>query len=132
MKKFVFDSSALICFLDGEPNADKVSDILEDINEKDLDAYLCVINMGEVYYHFLRTGGLKTAKVALDTIQTLPLSIIDVDYDLTIEASNIKAHNKMAYADCFAAALAKRTSSQLVSSDKEFRQVEKDIKIHWI
>lgn len=54
MKEFVFDSSALISYFDGEPNANKVADILEEINEKNLQSCLCVVNFGEVYYHFLR------------------------------------------------------------------------------
>ncbi|MBK8981523.1 MAG: hypothetical protein IPM38_04175 [Ignavibacteria bacterium] len=46
MKRYVFDSSALISYLDGEPNSEKVADYPEEINDKELDAFLCVINLG--------------------------------------------------------------------------------------
>ena len=38
----------------------------------------------------------------------------------------------MSYADCYAAALAKNKQASLVTGDPEFKQVAKDIKIHWI
>lgn len=132
MKKYVFDSSALISFLDGEHNAIMVAELFEEIRDKEFEAYLSVINLGEIYYHFLRTGGDVTANTALESIQTLPLTIQDADEAITLSAAKIKAFNKMSYADCFAAALAKQTNAFLVSSDKEFKQIEKEIKIYWI
>ena len=38
----------------------------------------------------------------------------------------------MAYADCFAAALAKLHNAELVTGDPEFREVERDIRIGWL
>lgn len=38
----------------------------------------------------------------------------------------------MSYADCFAAALAKLRKAALVTGDKDFKQVEDEIKVHWV
>jgi predicted nucleic acid-binding protein len=38
----------------------------------------------------------------------------------------------MSYADCFAAALAKERKSDLVTGDKEFKQVEGEVSIRWL
>ena len=38
----------------------------------------------------------------------------------------------MSYADCFAAALAKEKKTELLTGDKEFKQAEGEIKIHWL
>jgi predicted nucleic acid-binding protein len=38
----------------------------------------------------------------------------------------------MSYADCFAAALAKLRTAELVTGDKEFRQMEEDVRILWL
>jgi len=132
MKKYIFDSSALISYFDGEPNAGKVADYLEEVNVKELDAFLCVINLGKIYYHFLRTGGFQTGDVIFKAIKTLPIKIIEVNIELTLAASKIKAFNKMSYADCFAAALTENKKGILLTSDKEFKQVEKNIKIDFI
>ena len=132
MKRYVFDSSALISYLDGEPNAIKVADYLQEINEKELEAFLCVINYGEIYCHFLRSGGNETGETILRAIRTLPIKIIEANIELTLSAGKIKAFNKMSYADCFAAALAENRKAVLLTSDKEFRQIEKNIKIDFL
>jgi len=130
MKSFVFDSSALISYLDGESNAYAVSEVFEEISKNESKAYLSVINLGEIYYHFLRTGGEKTAMVAFSSINKLPLIIEDVNLEMTLKAAKIKAFNKMSYADCFAAALTEFYNAILVTSDMEFKQVESKIKIY--
>jgi len=132
MKKYIFDSSALISYFDGESNAGRVADVLEEINEKELDAFLCVVNLGEIYYHFLRTGGYHTGDVIFRAIKTLPIKIIEANIEITLAASKIKAFNKMSYADCFAAALTEDKKGVLLTSDKEFKQVEKNIKINFL
>ncbi|MDQ3021309.1 MAG: type II toxin-antitoxin system VapC family toxin [Bacteroidota bacterium] len=132
MKRYVFDSSALISYLDGEQNAGKVADYLEEINEKEMEAFLCVVNFGEIYYHFLRTGGNNTGETILGVIRTLPIKIVEANIELTLSASKIKAFNKMSYADCFAAALTESKKGILITSDKEFKQVEKNIKIDFL
>lgn len=132
MKSYCFDASALICYFDGEPNAMKIANILEDINDNNLQSYLSVINLGEIYYHFLRTGGIKTAQNIFNLIKTLPINVIDANEEQSLKAALIKAFNKMSYADCFAAALAKQNNAALITSDREFKQLEKEIKIHWI
>ena len=132
MKRYVFDSSAMISFLDGEPNAGKVADYLDEINYKEMEAYLCVINLGEIYYHFLRTGGNNTGETILRVIRTLPLKIIEANIELTLSAGKIKAYNKMSYADCFAAALTENKKGILITSDKEFKQIEKNLKIEFL
>lgn len=132
MKKYVFDSSALISFLDGEPNADKVAVMLEEININNYPAYLCIINFGEIYYHFLRTGGDESANKAAWALNTLPIELINADMELTLIAAKYKAFNKISYADAFAAALAERNKAVLVTGDREFEQVSKNVKIQWI
>ena len=44
----------------------------------------------------------------------------------------MKATKKMAYADCFAVALAKQRKAELYTGDPEFQSVEKEIRILWL
>ena len=64
----------------------------------------------------------------------LPIDIVGVGDDLTIarQAAIYKATHKMAYADCFAAALAKIKNAELLTGDPEFKEVEKEIKVVWL
>ena len=45
---------------------------------------------------------------------------------------NYKAGKKMSYADCIAAATAKLHKAELVTGDKDFKQVEDEVQILWI
>jgi predicted nucleic acid-binding protein len=91
-----------------------------------------VVNWGEVYYITLREMGPQRADQVAHLISTLPIHIVPADLELAKEAAIFKANKKMSYADCFAAALAKHRRVELVTGDKEFKQVEGDVKILWL
>lgn len=132
MKATVMDSYALISFLDREEGFEEVAAIFEECVAKDHEAFVCVVNWGEVLYHGYRTGGEKMARLAEDAMRALPLQIVDANKELTQVAAELKASNKMSFADCFAAALAIKKKCELATGDKEFKQVENKIKVRWI
>jgi ribonuclease VapC len=132
MKATVLDSYALISYLEREAGYEEVAKILDESVSKDREVFLCVVNWGEVIYHALRAGGEKTASLAEDAMRALPVQIIEANKDLTLQAARLKASRKMSYADCFAAALAIRKKCELVTGDKEFKQVQHELKITWI
>ena len=57
---------------------------------------------------------------------------VEADWALAKEAGRFKAKNRMSFADCFAAALAKNRKASLVTGDREFKQVESEININWL
>jgi ribonuclease VapC len=65
-------------------------------------------------------------------MKALPIQVVEANKDITLQAAHLKATNKMSYADCYAAALAIKKRCEVVTGDKEFKQVEKDIKVRWI
>jgi ribonuclease VapC len=93
---------------------------------------MCVVNWGEVYYQVLRRFGDQKAQEIEQFIQTLPITLVEANKELTREAARIKATKKMAYADCFAVALARLKKAELYTGDSEFKAVEKDIKVVWL
>jgi ribonuclease VapC len=54
------------------------------------------------------------------------------DLALARQAAIYKGKHKMAYADCFAAALAKQKNAELITGDPEFKAVEGEVKIGWL
>jgi len=60
------------------------------------------------------------------------IEIIDVDMKLTQIAAQFKTKGGIAYADCFAAALSKQSKATLITGHREFKQLEKEIKINWL
>ena len=130
--KRVLDSYGLLAFFEREPGFEKIEAILIEANEKNRNLLMSVINFGEVYYIILREYGQEKVNEIEKIIRTLPIEIIDVDIVLAKEAARYKAFKKISYADCFAAALAKINGAVLITGDKEFKEVEDEIKILWI
>ena len=132
MKKYVFDSFALIAYLEGEESGKAVISILEDALDGKADLYLSIINWGEIYYISLREGGKERAELYRTTISKYPITLIDADKEITLLAANLKANYKISYADAFAAGLAEMKKAILITGDKEFKQLESRTKIMWI
>jgi ribonuclease VapC len=132
MKATVLDSYAVIAFLEREKGYNEVAKVFEECVARDREVFLCVVNWGEVIYHALRNGGERMAQLAEDSMKALPIQIVEANKDITLQAAHLKATNKMSYADCYAAALATKKRCEIVTGYKEFKQVEKDIKVRWI
>jgi ribonuclease VapC len=130
----VLDSWALIAFFEDEPAADDVEKLLQQAADEKHKLLMSVVNWGEVYYNTMREVSQEAAEQKAQEIAALPIDIIGVSDDLTLakQAAIFKATHKMAYADCFAAALAKQKNAELVTGDREFKAVEKEIKINWL
>ncbi len=132
MKPVVLDSYAVICYLEQEEGAAEIAELFSQCVAHNQPAFFCVVNWGEVLYHAHRVGGEVTAQRIENAMRSLPLEPVDVDQELTRIAARMKAHNKMSYADCFAAALAIKKRAGLYTGDPEFVQVEKEVHLKWI
>ena len=132
MKATVLDSYAIITYLQRQSGYEEVAKIFEECAAKDREAFMCIVNWGEVIHHALRSGGERKALLAEDTMRAIPVVLIEADKDLTRQAAKLKAALKMSYADCFAAATAMKKKCELVTGDKEFKEIEKKLKIRWI
>lgn len=128
----VLDSYSLLAYFEGEAGKEKMIEVLRTARDSGRPLLLSVINWGEVFYITLREAGRERAEQLAHLISTLPVEVIPADLELTRLAAEFKANNKMSYADCFAAAMAKLRKAELVTGDKEFKQVEGQIKIMWL
>jgi predicted nucleic acid-binding protein len=128
----VLDSWALLCYLEEEPGYEKVIHLFGEAAESSEPLLMCVINWGEVYYQVARRYGEPQAREIERLIQSFPIILVNADKELTREAARLKTDKKLAYADCFAAALAKMKKAELYTGDPEFKAVEKDVKIAWL
>ncbi len=128
----VLDSWALLCYLEQEPGYEKIIELFEKAVESSKPLLMCVVNWGEVYYQVLRRFGDQKVQEIEQLIQTLPITLVEANKELTREAARIKATKKMAYADCFTVALARLKKAELYTGDPEFKAVEKDIKVVWL
>jgi len=128
----VLDSYALLAHFEDETGAEKVATILRAAHAGETRLFLCVVNFGEIYYSTSRERGAEKAEEVRFIIGQLPITLVDADLGLTLEAAKLKAAHSVAYADCFAAALGKREKARVVTGDPEFKRFGDDVTLEWI
>ena len=131
-KTIVVDSWAIMSYLQGEPSAEKVADIIADAHEDNVPLLMSVVNAGEVWYILAHRTSEADADRSIRELRQLGIEIVDADWEIAHDAGRFKAKNKMSFADCFAAALAKQRKAHLVTGDPEFKQVQPDISVIWL
>jgi predicted nucleic acid-binding protein len=131
-RAIVLDSWAIMAYLEDEPAAERIADIIADANEDNTPLLMTVVNFGEVWYIIAREASESDAERSIVEIKHLGVEIVDADWSLAREAAGFKSKHKMSYADCFAAALAKQKKAPLVTGDHEFKQLESQIEIIWL
>ena len=131
-KALVFDSWAVLAYLGDEAASKEVADLIASAHEDRVPMYMSTVNAGEVWYIIAREASESEADKAMADLTRLGIELIDMNWPLARTAGAFKARHKMSYADCFAAALAKDRKSDLVTGDKEFKQIEAEITIRWL
>src|SRR5260370_14930316 len=135
MATMVLDSHALMVLFNDEPGAEEIDKILIKAESGSPQLLMSVVNWGEIYYSILRGASQEMADAKAHEIAGMQIELVPVDADdleLVRQASAFKATRKMSYADCFAAALAKIKNAELVTGDREFKQLTRVVKIHWL
>jgi len=131
-KGYVLDSYALMAHFEQETGAERVEKLLKAAGARKTALYLCAVNLGEIYYSVLRERGTAKAEETLTILVQLPISIVDADKTLAVLAGALKAAHPVAYADCFAGALAHQLKTKVVTGDPEFKKLEDEVAIEWL
>ena len=131
-KAMVLDSWAVIAYLEDEPSAKKVADIIADASENNTPLLMSVVNLGEVWYIVAREASEADADRCEREVRQLGIEIVDANWSLSQQAARYKAKHRMSFADCFAAALARERKALLITGDKDFAQVEQQVQIQWV
>ena len=130
--RYVLDSFALLAYLEDEAGAATVEEILAACSAGDAEAWLSIVNLGEVAYITHRERGLPAAQRAIAAIDQLPVRVVDADRSRTFAAARIKARHALSYADAFAAALGQEVDGEVVTGDPEFETVEEIVRVLWL
>jgi ribonuclease VapC len=132
MKTTVLDASALLAMLFGQPGMEQMRELFHKASDADKPMFISAVNWAEVLYKIEH----KQGKTGLDTVRqferTTPLETVPADRELAEAAATLKTKYDLGLADAFAAALAIQKKAELVTTDKEFAVLEKEIKINWL
>lgn len=116
---YIFDASAIIAYLDGEPGSGLVDSLLKNF---DNTCYVHAINLCEIYYTYIRRKNEQTAnRILLDLKMAGLVERQDMGSEFWQRVGELKARGRISLADCFCIALAEELSGEVVTSDrKEF------------
>ncbi len=128
----VLDSWALLAYLGDERSGHAVGELIIEAQERRHPLYLSVVNAGEIWYILAREISEAEADKAIAELRRLGIEFVEITWQLARIAAAFKVNGKMSYADCFAAALTMEKKAELLTGDKEFRQVEGNIRICWV
>jgi uncharacterized protein len=125
LSRFVLDSSAVITFFEDRSGSARVTELLQDAQQDKSKLLMSVVNWGEVYYSVWNTSGPGVARHAIEQMARLPIAIVSADEAQTRLAAELKAEQKLPYADCFAASLALIRGATLVTADSDFSKLKR-------
>jgi len=111
----VFDTEALLAFYLGEPGGRQVEKYLTRIMKGELEGYLNIVNLAELYY-ILHRKSAALAEEKERNLRNYGLKIVPVeDNGLWREAAKIKARHAVSLADAFTVATAKTKKTKLLT-----------------
>lgn len=123
--RFVLDAWAVLALLQKEePAASRVRQLLEETGKSNVELFISIINLGEVYYCIGKAKGESEAKETLDDIRRLSLTVVPVTDEAVFNAARLKMSYAISYADAFAASAAEELDAVLVSGYPELGQLE--------
>ena len=129
MKHYILDANAVLRYLMGSASegGEKVRSLVFDTEQGTTRLSMSVVNLGEVLYTLMRSIDEARALQMIRNVQQVVV-IAEVDVERTVQASILKYHYRLGYADSFAAALAIEYNATLVSADPSFEKLERKIK----
>jgi len=128
----VLDAFALLAFLQQEPGHQRVRSLLEDASCGQASLSMCTVNFGEVLYWLERRQGATAANALTGNIRDLPINLVDADLDLIVSAARIKAAFPVSLADAYAAALAQRLGTVVLTGEPDFQRLEGTVAVEWL
>lgn len=120
----VLDSQAVLAFFRRQAGEATVAKLFTGATQGEIVLGMSVVNWGESWYVLARAYGEKLANEKLALLEQIGLQKVAVDWGTARQAAFYKKFGNIAYADCFAAALAKQWDAPLVTGDREFKSLE--------
>jgi predicted nucleic acid-binding protein len=124
MTAYVLDSSAVLRYIDDEPGAEHVEEILKSCVDGRAVVCISALQWGEVAGNIRNRFGATGQLRILSTILPSEVEIVPVTAERAVLAAELKVDRKIAYADAIALELARESSNHLlVTADYGFKTV---------
>nr|VFJ44125.1 MAG: ribonuclease VapC [Candidatus Kentron sp. FM]VFJ44531.1 MAG: ribonuclease VapC [Candidatus Kentron sp. FM]VFK05994.1 MAG: ribonuclease VapC [Candidatus Kentron sp. FM] len=135
MTEYVFDTSALIAYLQDEEGAETIAGLLGKALDGEVRIFISTITALEVFSVSVKTRGKAVAEERLELMEDLPLIEEPLVPDLRriigemqfSIINGITAIKRLDFADSCIAGLARSKNAVLVHRDRHFKSVENEI-----
>lgn len=124
-KRYILDTSAVIAQLANEPGANKMARIKSQ-------SYLPFIALSELYYVIWNKNGRAEADRYYGIVKGWGMPILQPNERIILNAGRFKALYRIGIADSYIAAFALDNNAYLVTKDRDYRKLEKEILIYWL
>ena len=120
MKRYLFDTSALLTLRDDEPAADRVADLLAQARSREAVCLGCFMTLVEMLYLVWKDEGEHAGRLAYEQCLALPIDWVHESRELLEAAAALQATHSLSLADAWIAAAAGLNGAILVHKDPEF------------
>lgn len=128
----MLDASALLALLWAEDGAPVVRSVLERAERDATPCPMTVVNWGEVVYTVAQRRGPAAVPRLIETMDGLPIALVEIDRDLALAAAMLKARQGLGYADSLCAALARALDAPVLTCDSDFDALDDVIEVRRI
>ena len=130
MKTAAVDSWAILAWIQLEaPAWETVQELLDQADKGQLHILMSAVNAGEVFSILVKRHSRDLAERFRHLLPTLPMSVVVPNLQAIWRAAELKAVNRISYADGFAAGLALSNDCELFTGDPEFESVA-SLRVH--
>lgn len=133
MTVYVLDSSALIRYVDDEPGAERVEELLGACVAGKAELCISAVQWGEVAGNLRKRFGAAREQHILSSLLPSESEIVPVNSERAVRAAELRVDHKVSYADAFAIELAMESPDRvLVTADYDFEAVEDLARIEFL
>lgn len=133
MAAYVLDSSAILRYIDNEPGADRVWEILALCIANRAEIHISAIQWGEVAGKLRERLGPASGTSVMTSLLPSEAEIVPATGQRAIRAATLRVDRNLAYADGFAMDLALESDDRvLVTADYGFKAVDDLAKIEFL
>ena len=129
---YVLDANAILRYLDNEPGATRVEQLINGARTTGSDLSISAVNWGEVMYVLMRRLSRIDATLVGRKLRSLPITIVPVTDVDAEQAATFKTQYSLPYADSFAAALTASLGATLVTADFDLKSCGTAIKVEFL
>ncbi len=133
MVTFILDSSAVLRYLDDEPGAARVAEIIKSHLAGKCEAAISALHWGEVAGITCKFHGRHAMDLVLSRLNAFGLAIVPADAGAAVRAALVKLKRGIPYVDAFGVELAADSGERvLVTADFDFKPASRDVAIEFL